>query len=321
MNSSSNRWIVLALAIGLMGLALYRWALPDPVTAPDPRQELLSADGTSELRILPDPPKTYHALRLSGEAVRASVANQLHAGVADAPRTEVVWEVNGQEVHRGRQLDSQHFRRDDEIRARVESRSAEGEVTVHGTAHTRVVNARPQLRSVTIQRDGQAPNLVRAHVRADDADEDLLHFEYVWKADGRKLSGKRGERVPTDDLDPGASLTVEVVADDGTLRSDPMESRPVTLSNHAPVVATDGTPRTEHDEEGNLIATMPIRVRDADGDAVEVRLVDAPEGFRYDTATRSVVWTVTSGEEVVEIAVEAVDARGATATRTFSVRR
>lgn len=319
MNSPKSRWILAFAVLGLAVLALTQ--RPGSQTEPASRQELLSSSEDSALRIVPDPPQTYHALRVVGDAVQASMASQLHGESDEVGETRLVWSVGGQVVHEGRELPSHLFHKGDEVVARVESTDDTGQTVVHGTARTTVANSRPQVRSVTLQREPDDPTWVRAHVRATDADEDRLSLEYAWRADGQELERVGGDRASTTGLASGARLTVEVTAYDGEARSDPLASRPVVLDNQPPRFGPRGTPRTERAEDGTLVAHMPVEASDADGHAVEIRLVDAPEGFRWDAASQSVVWTVTSGEETVDLTLEARDTEGAAARRTIRVRR
>lgn len=316
---SRRQWFLGAGALGLLALGL--GSLMSPAEGPEPRarEELLNSSGRSALRITPDPPQTFHALQVTGDAAQAALGNQVQGSVSGS--VEVVWSVNGQERARGHQLDPKFFHRGDRITARVESREVGGATTVHGTAESRVVNTRPQVRSATIQRDRNDPTWLRAHVRVMDADDDPLTLEFKWKADGRELSSPEGDRLLTTGLKTGARVGFEVVASDGALRSDPLAAEPIRLDNQPPRIDSQATPRTERNDSGELVASMPLTVSDPDGDPVEVHLSNAPAGFRWDAIGQAVVWTVVSGEDVVELTVEATDGRGARATRTYSVRR
>jgi hypothetical protein len=310
---------MVATVVGVTAVAISLAVRPNSPISGEDSSSLQHA--STELRILPEHPLTYHELRLQGALIQAGSLGAVSSSNVSAPGPTVVWSVNGQEVHRGPKLTPEYFHRGDEIQARVEVPGVGGAAQVQAVASSRIANARPRIQAVAVQRDDQDPRWLKADVQTIDSDDDPLTLEYRWTANGRPLRRAEGNRVLTEDLRPGQKVQVEVTASDGDLRSEPLQSQPVALDNHAPDLAIDGTPRMEHAKNGDLVAHMKVRARDLDGDAVKVVVLDAPDGFRWDDAEHALVWTIADGNQSVDVTLRVSDSRGATAQRTVTVRR
>lgn len=317
--ASRRKWWMVAsvLGVSIVGISLLMRPSPSRNEAGD----ATNTASTAGLQILPQNPLTFHALRVGGELAAASQMAAL-GGIHDpAPSQTVVWSVDGREVHRGPELAPSNFQRGSLVEARIQTTGPDGTATVKGTAVTRVGNSRPRIQSVTVQRDPDDPRWLQAHVRAIDADDDPLALEYRWTADDQPLSRAQGNRVLSNGLTPGQKVRVEVTASDGDLRSEPLKCAPVELDNHAPELESPASPRMERLDNGDLVAHMALEGRDLDGDQLRMEVVEAPSGFDWDAKTNSLSWAIVSGQETVKVTVKVTDTRGASAQRTFELRR
>ncbi len=313
-----KRWWIVAAVMGITIITAAQ--LMKPSASPDSIQSVAD-QSSAELCIIPKSPLTFHALRVEGALLRAAQPGGFENAVSGAARTNIVWSVDGREVHRGPELNPKFFRKGSVVEARVQEVLPDGSATIQGRAMVHIGDARPQIKSVTVQRDPQDPRWLQAHVQAVDADDDPLTLEYRWSCNGKAVRRTQGSRACTDGIDSGQHMQVEVIAFDGQLRSDPLTSRAVAIDNHPPELMAPQTPRMERLDNGDLVAHMVVRGRDPDGDDTEVALVEAPAGFRWDAVEQALVWTILNGKEVVDVTLRVKDARGASAQRTMSVRR
>jgi hypothetical protein len=314
-----KRWWIVAAVIGVTTIAASQIMKPKGSEAPE--GTTMSSSSVNGVHILPAAPLTFHALRIGGDLAQAAQVGGFSGIDAEATPRTIVWSVDGREVHRGPELDPSRFRRGNTVEARVQEVRSDGSAHVNGIATAKIGNARPQIQSVTVQRDRDDPRWLQAHVRTVDADDDPLTLEYRWTSDGQPVRHAQGSRVSTDGLEPGQKIRVEVTVSDGDLRSEPFASTPTELDNRAPQLEIPGTPRMERLENGDLIAHMGVGCSDADGDLVRVEVVEAPTGFHWDATEKCLVWAIESGEEVVDVTLRVTDARGASAERRMKVRR
>jgi len=142
---------------------------------------------------------------------------------------------------------------------------------------------------------------------------------YLWEIDGRPARVE-GDRFPARDLEPGQSITVSVVADDGRAASEAHRSPTFTLDNRPPRVSVPqpGTVRTL--EDGSRRVSFTMETADPDGDALRVEFPKAPAGLTWDAATGTVSWPLAAEVTEGSVVARVTDTHGASVERDLSFR-
>ena len=114
-----------------------------------------------------------------------------------------------------------------------------------------------------------APITVQIH--ADDQDRDALTFHYQWMVNGRPLDGQTASTLPVSFLKQGATVSVEIVPDDGKERGATYRTLTSTVAN---------TP--------SIISSLSVRPQPAKpGDKLEVLVeADDPDHDRFELSFR-----------------------------------
>ena len=131
-----------------------------------------------------------------------------------------------------------------------------------------VGNAAPSISSVTIDQSAPHTNdVLTVTVVASDPDLDTLTYTYQWR---KGVTDIAGENDPTLDLgtagngDKGNTISVRVVANDGSANSAPVTSSAVTVQNSAPTMSSatidQASPHT------NDVLSVTVASADVDGD-------------------------------------------------------
>ena len=137
------------------------------------------------------------------------------------------------------------------------------------SAAVTVANSAPTVSSVTIDQGAPTTNeTLTVTVASADADGDARSYAYQWRKGGVDLTGETGATLDLSTAgngNKGDQITVEVVANDGTVDSAPAGSAAVTVANAAPTVTSvtidQLSPKT------NDTLTVSVTSADADGDA------------------------------------------------------
>lgn len=80
-----------------------------------------------------------------------------------------------------------------------------------------------------------APISVQIH--ADDQNRDALTFHYQWMVNGRPLDGQTASTLPVSFLKQGATVSVEIVPDDGKERGALYRTVAATVANTPPIIS------------------------------------------------------------------------------------
>lgn len=81
-----------------------------------------------------------------------------------------------------------------------------------------------------------APISVQIH--ADDQDRDALTFHHQWIVNGRPLDGQTASTLPVSFLRQGATVSVEIVPDDGKERGRIFRTATATVANTPPIISS-----------------------------------------------------------------------------------
>jgi plastocyanin len=152
------------------------------------------------------------------------------------------------------------------LRVTANDGAADSAPVTSDTVTVVVGNVAPVVDSVAIDETTPSTNdLLHVSVTAHDDNLDPLTYSYQWKNNGSEILGATGSTLDLSQAgngNKGTQISVEVVANDGTLDSAPVESSAVTVGNLAPVidsVAIDpASPRTDD------ILSVSITARDDD---------------------------------------------------------
>jgi hypothetical protein len=220
--------------------------------------------------------------------------------------------VNGPELHA-------EGPRETSIELTVIAHDTQGGDSDPATAYARVGNLPPVILDVWMQPTGQlvtAGHDVTATPRATDPEGDELEFRYRWTLNGETVPVD-GPTLPAKLLKRGDKVVLEVWASDGDLETEPLESKPIEVTNAAPkVTSTPGA----IGPDGVFRYTM--RSEDPDGDkSFRYRMVKGPDGMTVGFNDGQVQWTPppdAAGTHDVEISVE--DLFGASSSQKFAIQ-
>lgn len=115
-----------------------------------------------------------------------------------------------------------------------------------------------------------------ASVEATDPEGLALDESFTWTLNGEVMQGYRDARVPAGEFKRGDQVSVSVVVSDGERQAEAVLGS-VTIINANPVLETDL-------RQVRGLGYAPLRARDADGDSIQWRLEDAPEGLSIDAS-------------------------------------
>lgn len=236
---------------------------------------------------------------------------------AEGLRYEYEWRVDGNRT--GESGASFHVEgaagKGSEVEVEVVAVDAENRRSPPVVASARIGNSPPILHGVMIEPLGEinAGSDVTAVPKASDPDGDELSFEYRWDVNGETVDTS-GATLAAEHYARGDQVVVTVIASDGEMESEELQSDPIDVANAAPrIVSTPGG----FDDEGRF--RYEVKAEDADGDAsFRYRLLEGPPGMEFDLASGAVEWAPRqdqAGRHPVEIEVK--DLHGGRATQSF----
>jgi hypothetical protein len=290
----------------------------EEAAAPDPGGAAAQADSgpgdnrppqVERLRLEPAEP-------LPGGRVRA-VAN-VRDPDGDRVTQSFRWEVDGEALDVDEaEIDLEPARKGDRVEVWVTASDGQAE-SEPANASTSVGNRRPVLENVALQPAGTVlpGQPAVATPVAGDPDGDALEFRFRWTVNDATAQGQEGSSFPTDGLEPGDRIRVEVIASDGEGESDAAWSGALTVGNAAPEIRS---------RPAGVAAGAPFRyavdARDPEGDkSLRYELRKGPDGMSINPILGEVQWQPRAdqaGVHPVEIAV--ADSRGATTVQTFEL--
>ena len=178
-----------------------------------------------------------------------------------------------------------------------------------------VNNYPPKILSVEIL--PQKPHLgdaLEARAEAFDQDGDPVQLSYTWVVNGQIVTKGSSPQLATADLHKHDRVVVRVVPSDS--KSDGVEgsSQPVFIANRPPEITS--SPSTMLAEG---IYIYNVKATDADGDPLQFRLSQAPEGMTIEPGTGVIQWKVSTEHPLVDIGVVASDGDGGEAFQQFKL--
>ena len=228
------------------------------------------------------------------------------------------WQVAERELpESGAEIELRDVAKGDAIEVSVSA--SDGRATSEAlTASTSVANRRPVLENVALQPIGSVlpgqPAL--ATPIAKDPDGDSLEFRFRWSVNDTRLEDAQEASLPTEGLEAGDQIRVQVVASDGEGESDAVWSGVLVVGNAAPEIVSTPT---------GVAAGEPFRyvveARDPEGDrSLRYQLRKGPEGMTMNPVLGELRWqprAEQAGVHPVEIAVE--DSLGARVVQVFEI--
>lgn len=109
-----------------------------------------------------------------------------------------------------------------------------------------------------------APISVQIH--ADDQDRDALTFHHQWIVNGRPLDGQTASTLPVSFLKQGATVSAEIVPDDGKERGAIYRTTPATVANTPPIISSLSV-LPQHAKPGDKLEAL-VEAVDPDHDGV-----------------------------------------------------
>jgi hypothetical protein len=221
---------------------------------------------------------------IAGETVRVRVdASDPDGG---SPFLEYAWKLNDAPVGSGvPKLILSDARKGDQLE--LEVTASDGQTTDVSTVSVRIQNAAPTLRKVDVEPGGEisAGQTITLRPEARDRDGDPVEFSYRWSVNGRAVS-ETGPSFETGELERGDEVRAVVLATDGEIDSEPLETPAMVMTNASPtIVSWPGAP----DEDG--IFEYQVRAEDPDGAAnLMFALEEAPPGMKIDARTGRIRW-------------------------------
>ncbi|QEG20491.1 putative Ig domain-containing protein [Mariniblastus fucicola] len=160
-------------------------------------------------------------------------------------------------------------------------------------------------------------NEYRYDLSVNDPDGDVLSFELVNAPQGMSIDASRGtiRWTPASDQLGESDVTIEVTDPYGASTTQTFTLK-VTRAGGPPVIAS--TPTTEVNVGGSFLYS--VVARDAEGDPLTYRLLEAPDGVSIAETTGEINWTPTAGQLGQQtIIIEVSDGFGGASTQAFSV--
>ncbi len=251
----------------------------------------------------------------TGETLRASA----HSSEADDDPLsfDFVWTVGGQRLaQRGPEITLTRARKGDSIEVTVTASNGQA-LSAPFSASTRVANQAPRLERIRLEPNGPITvgREVTAHPEADDADGDLISFQYSWRVNGNTIA-EFGPVLSTADLRRGDTLVVQVVASDGEDDSDAVEGPKITLANAPPIIISKPGGAGE-----DGVFRYKVRAEDPDRDRVlRFSLATAPPGMTITSTQGLIQWApgaAQAGSHPVVVVVD--DLKGGQSSQRFEV--
>lgn len=228
------------------------------------------------------------------------------------------WEVSGREIPEvGGEIELRDVARGDEIEVWVTASDGRAQSEPVRASAT-VANRRPVLDNVALQPIGSVVpgEPAVAMPVASDPDGDSLEFRFRWTVNESPVEDQEEASLPTDGLQPGDQIRVQVVASDGESESDAAWSGVLLVGNAAPAITS-----TPSGVAAGGAFRYVVEARDPEGDrSLRYQLRKGPEGMTINPILGEVQWQPRpdqAGVHPVEIAVE--DSRGARSVQVFEL--
>jgi len=236
----------------------------------------------------------------------------------DPVTTQFRWELAGRELEEtGSEIALDGAAKGDSIEVWVRASDGTAEAE-EAHAVSSVANRRPKLANVALEPRGavlRGQPAVATPI-AEDPDGDELSYRFRWTVNDETVADTDASSLPTDELEAGDQVRVQVIASDGDADSDAVWSGVLRVGNAAPEI----TSRPGAVAPGEAFAYQ-VEARDPEGDRnLRYSLRKGPDGMSINAVLGQLRWQPRpeqAGVHPVEIAVE--DSSGARTVQTFEL--
>lgn len=251
----------------------------------------------------------------SGETIRARVRAQ--DPEADPVDIRYAWEVGGvPRMEAGPSIELKGLAKGTAISVTAVASDGVSESEAVEKV-VRIRNQRPRLTQARIEPWESVARGETLIVKSDatDGDGDELVYRYRWHVNGSSVEGD-GSSFPTANLSPGDVVYARVVAGDGEVDSDPVDTARVRVAGAVPRIVS--TP-VGLSADGSFRYRVEVEYIDG-SDGLRFSLRESPVGMEMNPATGEVVWAPAPGQiGDFPVEIEVVDARGTKAVQAFRI--
>jgi hypothetical protein len=214
-------------------------------------------------------------MNLRIEPERPGKGDQLMAMMMESKGRPVYrWYVNGEMVKESEDpvLNTDNLKKGDSVMVKVMTR--DGEFT---SREVTIVNTPPVIKKAfLLPVSPKKGDTLRVDVEAEDPDGDDVYIRYEWGVNNMAV-GSDSNTLQAD-INRGDNVVVRITPFDKEYTEGRTVERSVVIGNAPPVVEE----RIKGLKVTNGLLTGRIEATDPDGDPVEFRIVDAPEGMKID---------------------------------------
>lgn len=155
---------------------------------------------------------------------------------------------------------------------------------------------------------------LEARATAFDPEGDPVQLSYAWVVNGQMVTKGTNPRFNGTDLHKHDRVVVRVIPSDGESSGVEGSSQPVFITNRPPQITS--SPSTA---VADGIYSYAVGGTDPDGDPLQFRLSQAPEGMTIESGTGLIQWKVSTEKPWVDVGVVASDGDGAEAFQQFKL--
>jgi Putative Ig domain len=155
---------------------------------------------------------------------------------------------------------------------------------------------------------------LEARAVAFDANGDPVEFSYTWTVNGENAASGADSKFSTVGLHKRDRVVVRVVPSDGVSKGVEASSQPVLITNRPPEITSVPSVKVA---EG--VYSYDVKATDPDGDPLQYRLTQSPEGMTIQPETGVIQWKISTKKPSVDIGVVAADGDGAEAYQQFKL--
>jgi len=155
---------------------------------------------------------------------------------------------------------------------------------------------------------------LEARAVAFDANGDPVEFTYTWVVNGENATSGADSKFSTAGLHKRDRIVVRVVPSDGMSKGVEASSQPVLITNRPPEITSVPSMKVA---EG--VYSYDVKATDPDGDPLQFRLTQSPEGMTIQPDTGIITWRISTEHPSVDIGVVAADGDGAEAYQQFKL--
>jgi Putative Ig domain len=155
---------------------------------------------------------------------------------------------------------------------------------------------------------------LEARAVAFDANGDPVEFSYTWVVNGENAASGADSKFSTAGLHKRDRVVVRVVPSDGMSSGVEASSQPVLITNRPPEITSVPSMKV-----AGGVYSYDVKAADPDGDPLQFRLTQSPEGMTIQPDTGVIQWRISTEHPSVDIGVVAADGDGAEAYQQFKL--